>query len=119
MKPVEQPEGTKQSGQAACATLLGVSLEEAIELAGKEGQMSTQDVVSVLARFSQIATSKRRKPSRGELPENCFVYARDGSNPRIGHWMLQWRGRLYDPAESWKTNDWVVTSYLTLEERSL
>lgn len=94
--------------------LLDIPLEEAIALVGKRGATDTKDLVTAL-RKRGVEVGPRRVPSHGHpLPETCIVFARWPHSKKSGHWMLQWHGKLYDPAAHWTQTEYIVTSYVPI-----
>lgn len=113
MKLVQYPKNTSMSGQACVAMLLGLSLDQAIELVGHRRRMSTRELVGALLPTAHVAAGARRTPSRGYHPERCLLYAVPHGKSRAGHWMVHWDGQTFDPRED--QTDHVIVSFLPLE----
>jgi hypothetical protein len=63
MRHVVQPAGSNLCGQACVATILGISLKEAIKLVGTEGKTNTKQLVRALRKRGVMCKSKL---TRGE-----------------------------------------------------
>lgn len=115
MHYVQQPKDSNLCGQAVVAMLADISLSEAIaQMGGKSTH--TKDIVDAL-RCHGFKVPDRRRPSHGKpLPNNCVVFARVPFRKSVGHWMLMWGGRLYDPAEHYNQGGYIVTSYIPILE---
>jgi hypothetical protein len=95
MKLVRQPPGSNLCGQACLATLLGISLDEAVTLVGVEGGTRTKHLKRALSAMGVPHASRRTlgAPERDDTAL-LFFWSADRS---AAHWVL-WHGRkYYDP----------------------
>jgi hypothetical protein len=105
-----QPSGSYCCGQACIGMLLGWSIEDVQKVMGKKGKTRTKDIVKFLNDFGCKCSMRR-----------IFLYGRSKSissgilwlkHPTLNkfHWVLLWRGNLYDPDGCTITQGWKVLS---------
>lgn len=93
---VRQTEGSSLCGQAVVATLLRITLDESVRAFGTRGATRTRQIVAVL-RGRGIECPDRMERFRGRLPARGILKVKFWK-ARMGHWVLWFDGRLYDPA---------------------
>lgn len=93
---VKQPDGSNLCGAAVVATLLGITLEQAIKRVGKRGLTEASDLRRALKPRIIMGENVRCLDLR-LYPERCLCHLkyRDSRN---GHWFLCWDGMIMDPA---------------------
>lgn len=96
LKLVRQPEGSNLCGQAVVATLLGLTLDDGIREFGTRGATRTRQIAAVL-RGRGIECPDRLERFRGRLPARGILKVKFWRS-WMGHWVLWFDGRLYDPA---------------------
>jgi hypothetical protein len=95
MKLVRQPPGSNLCGQACIATLLGISLDEAVMLARVEGQTRTKDLTVALSAF-RVPHAPRWTPGPPERDDTALLYFQS-KDREAAHWVVWHRGKYYDP----------------------
>lgn len=117
---VSQPKNSQLCGQACVASLLGVSLEDAIEKVGHSHGTKTKEIASALE-----LTKNRRVRGVAKIPS--LISIRRGKE-RNWHWVLYEGDVVMDPSLPWKVDflPWFkllletggrITSYLDLTEK--
>lgn len=97
MKLVRQPKDSSVCGQSCVATLLGISLHEAIGLVGKKGKTNVKHLVGPLSNKFDIKTNKLSRLKAAELlPEFAIIRVR--WNKKESHWIIKKYETIYDPA---------------------
>lgn len=113
---VPQPPGSPLCGQAAIATIAGVSLEEAIAAVGHPRATATKDVIQGLRKLGLRCADRTRRISRArpEYPPKALLVARKNGEARW-HWLVVLDGVIYDPEQQWpKYSGWKITSFLEI-----
>lgn len=100
IKWIQQPYNC--CGQTCVAMLAGVTVAEVVEAIGKNGPTNTVDVVKALKVFGFVCPSSKliRVRKQGPLPDNCILkisWFEDGKRHKLGHFVLKWEGKYYDP----------------------
>lgn len=92
MKLIRQPSGSNLCGQACCATICGITLDEACMLARTKGQTTTKHLKRILRAMS-IDHGERR--IRG-FPscETALLFWRSDKG---AHWMVWHKNKYYCP----------------------
>ena len=94
-------------GQACIATLLRISLEEAIKLVGHDGITTDEEIVAVLAPYTTI-NFKSGKPTEG-----IALQKHRSPDGKREHWTIYDKGRVLDPANHKKL--WAVYKHARLD----
>ncbi len=114
MRLVQQPKDSKLCGQACVAMVLVITLEEACASMGRK-KTSTADIVDALGAGG-VKVAKQRKRSRGgPLPKRAILAGRSQVDGKSIHWLLQWDGKIYDPAAHYAPHSYAITSYIVIE----
>jgi hypothetical protein len=115
------PEGSNCCGQACIAMAAGVSLDRAFEATGKRGGTHTKHVVAALHVLGVKTDARARRMSKTKpvLPQRCLVSIctkKVKGEYKLGHWMLHWDGKMYDPRGTWPEgyDGWTITSYVEI-----
>lgn len=95
MKLVRQPEGSNLCGQACCATLCEITLDEACMLARTRGSTNTRKLKRVLHAMS-VEHDEKRTRGWPERDETALLYFQSKDRKRA-HWVLYRKRKYYDP----------------------
>ena len=127
---VQQPKKSNQCGQACIASLVGITLQQAIELVGEKGATTARDITKAL---KIRGTRRRLQKGLGDLPLNhipCLLSLKI-DNSSDWHWALLYNSEqclvIMDPEKRmhWGLKEWLkdialrhgrVTSYLDLSK---
>lgn len=95
MKLVRQPADSHLCGQACCATLCDITLDEAVMLARKNGATRTVHLKRVLHGMSMEHDDKRTRgwPAKEETALLFF----QSKDRKRAHWVLYHKKKYYDP----------------------
>lgn len=100
MKLIKQPENSNLCGQACVAMLLGISLEESIELIGKKGKTSLKHLKPAISSKYIVKDRERTTSmpiySRVALLSIKFDYSK--VIKPYTHWVVKSGVYIFDPA---------------------
>ncbi len=109
---IKQPENSNLCGQCCLATILHISLEEAINLIGHQHRTRTKELIS---HFKTNTNRLKKEPPSGF--SLCRVHF---GKEKITHWILYKYGLIYDPVigtwineEYWKRQTDYVKARIT------
>lgn len=86
---IKQPDKSKVCGQCCLATILGITLEEAVKLVGHSRGTYTKE----LTKHFEASPLKRGKPDA--VNGLCKVHFKTAKNT---HWVIYIGGLVYEPA---------------------
>ncbi len=92
---VKQPLDSNLCGQACVAMLLGINLEDAINIIKKRGLTSFRNLAPALRTTYRIHYTRLKVIRHSVLPEICIIkvtWKRGGS-----HWIVKYKSQIYDP----------------------
>jgi hypothetical protein len=94
---VYQPHGSNYCGQACVATVLGVTLEDAIDLVGKRGYTNTRHMREALAKKGFVLGP--RQTLKDKKPLRMYMARVRWKGRKHSHWVvLTEEGRVFDPS---------------------
>jgi hypothetical protein len=91
MKLIRQPANSSLCGQSCVAMVLGVSLRKAILLTRRKGVTRISDLSRAMRK-----TRVEYKRFTRTAPPRSIVFVKWNSQ-KVGHWVVYFRGRIYDP----------------------
>lgn len=98
IKLVLQPPGVQCCGQACCAMLTGMELEDVCREIGHSHASYTREIVKFLRSHGYDCPDKLRRLKTGEpLPDPCIIKMRIGDRT-VGHVVVYHDGVCYDPS---------------------
>lgn len=101
MKLVRQPPYSKVCGPACVATLLGVTLEYAVELVGTKGKTQWKHLRDALRKVgcqAPDAMTVIREGGADEVPQVCIARLWWGAKWQGSHWLVKNGDVILDPA---------------------
>ena len=125
-----QPDGSNICGQTCLAMILGIPLDDAIEIIGHRSCTTGPMLVNALRSKNVPAAYMARRFSKPHrlmrdtvlssvlytgLPRRCILKVRWSGVKNISHWVLYWDHQVYDPCRdglSWN----YVTGYIEILE---
>lgn len=99
IKHIQQPEGSKLCGHSCVAMVLGVSLDEAIEIIGHRKGVRNYEIIRALG--TKAATKRSVRP--GVITPPCII--RIKGPKRRHHVALYAQGKVFDPAYALEAPD--------------
>lgn len=94
-------------GQACIATLLRISLEQAIKIVGHDGITSDEEITKALSNYVVLNFVE------GTPTEGTALQKHRSPDGKREHWTIYDRGRILDPANHKKL--WAVYKYARLD----
>lgn len=99
-------------------------VESIIRQVGHAGPTRTKELAKVLRRYDFDVPNKLIRLKRDEkVKVNAIVkinFYKNGKRRSVGHWVLRWNGKYYDPSDSvfmmWPNSK--ATAYLPIESES-
>jgi len=110
---IKQPDHSVCCGQVCVAMVLGISLEESLEIFGHAEATFAQEIAGIL----RLARIDCRPMDTGlgwpALPNRAMLHVRmerEGQIvPNFAHWVVLWDGTIYDPApDEWFAKAWAT-----------
>lgn len=92
---IRQPEDSNVCGQACCAMLCNISLDEACMLARTHGQTTTKILKRILHAMN-VMHDDRRTLGAPEPGETALLFFRS-KDRKQAHWVLYFKKKYYDP----------------------
>lgn len=96
MKMVYQDRGSNMCGQACIASIAEISLRDACKAVGHEHSTNTRELVKALRILGFSCADKLKRIKHWRPPWRAIVKMR-WPGRAMGHWLLMWDGRLFDP----------------------
>lgn len=97
LKLVRQPKDSNLCGQACVATILGITLDESIELFGTRGRTTWKKVIGVLRSRGVKCDNELTIVNGSGVPVRCIVKIWWGTKENATHWSIRDGDRLLDP----------------------